>query len=123
MHVGMADEANTAANDPVYSLAENVRRVAGTGERKDPSPALPKAKARTVPKKEKAPQKAALKTARTATRIMAVSKGKEQIKKESRESEKKAETEEEYITITPGWFWKASTVVLAILVIWAYFFR
>lgn len=134
------------ANDPVYSIAEiaeNVRRVEDrAGEDTDrvkkakaakSKPARQRKAAAAVKTKMKVPAKKA--AVEKPVPSMAVSK-KEERKKQAKnttqpaskenkqENNEKSESgDEEFIEIKSDLFWKISTVVLAILVIWSYFFR
>lgn len=124
------------AVDPVYFLAENVRKVAGDTaslmreeekkRAKTEKMAKPKNTAAAKTAKTKAPAK------KTAPRLVVVSKKKEEGELKEKANEKKhasaapadAESgEDEFVEIRPDLFWKLSTIVLAILVIWSYFFR
>ncbi len=127
--------------DPVYSLAENVRKVAGgaaaTAHEQENEPK--KKKAAKTEKAAKPKNTAAEKTAKTkapakktAPRLVVVSKRREEGELKEKADEKKhasaapadAESgEDEFVEIRPDFFWKLSTIVLAILVIWSYFFR
>lgn len=115
----MASEQQASTQDSVYSIAENVRRVAGTEEKKTKIPATVTKRA-ARPKTKIASKKANTLPKTTLTKTVVVSKEK----REEPEKQATADDEcDEYINIKPGWFWKISTAVLAILVIWAYFFR
>lgn len=124
--------------DPVYSLAENVRKVAGgaTAHEQENEPKKKKAKTEKAAKQKntaaekKAKTKAPAK--KTAPRPVVVSKKREEGELKEKTDEKKhassapadAESgEDEFVEIRPDFFWKLSTIVLAILVIWSYFFR
>ena len=127
MHRRMANEQQTSTPDSVYSLAENVRRVAGTEEKRTETAVKEKAR----PKASKSrPKQVSVKSTPARKEIKkrkeSIKETKETIvvsKETKNEPHDEQHAEEEYIDIKPGWFWKISTFVLAILVIWAYFFR
>jgi len=109
--------------DPVYSLAESVRKVSG-GTAAPPASA-PEKKSAKAAKTKTLPKMRASKSG--VTKITKITKTKAPARAKidvsgSRESEKDG-SEDEFIEIPPGLFWKFSTIALAILVIWSYFFR
>ena len=125
----MANEQQASSPDSMYSIAENVRRVSGTeekkGEKRIETAVKQKEKARPRPiASPKVPKPVSVKStpARKETKKRS-ERNRTIIVSKEKETGKEPNAEEEYIDIKPGWFWKISTVVLAIMVIWAYFFR
>lgn len=126
--------------DPVYSLAENVRKVAGVAavaaHEQENEPKKKKAKIEKAAKQKNTSAEKTAKTKasaqKTAPRPIIVSKKKEESGlKEKADGKKHASAapadaesgEDEFVEIRPDFFWKLSTIVLAILVLWSYFFR
>ncbi len=137
-------EHTATAPDPVYSIAENVRKVA-EAEQPTAEPAAEKEKkSASRPQKTPAaktrasPKKASAKSAaiKISAALPKAEKPKKQKTKPAPESQAaplaekkiqkvsdKSSPEDDYFTFKPHLLWKVSTVILAILVIWSYFFR
>lgn len=151
-----ASSAGTGTSDPMYSIAESVRKVAGeseSGESRasvhEPAPAPKKQKQKTEQKqqsqkKEKeqkaktraAPAKKTIKAAAVKpapkpariSKIVEIQERNEPEEKKQKEAKNSTSTatvpaEDEFVEIKSDILWKISTIALAILVIWSYFFR